>query len=150
MTKHETWCHLGMGFRLQFFTIFSASRNSSVGRALDWRSKGPWFDPGFRQYAPAAGQHFFLSFFPHWDSLAPFNKWYGAKLIFFFIYHLKIDVGIVLKLIMSIKTIAKFYFVHWWGSVSSRAAHSTSKVADCSILGLNWRLEGVKSVDRKI
>ena len=24
-------------------------RNSSVGRALDWRSKGPWFDPGFRQ-----------------------------------------------------------------------------------------------------
>ena len=24
------------------------SRNSSVGRALDWRSKGPWFDPGFR------------------------------------------------------------------------------------------------------
>ena len=25
-------------------------RNSSVGRALDWRSKGPWFKPGFRQY----------------------------------------------------------------------------------------------------
>ena len=25
------------------------SRNSSVGRALDWRSKGPWFDPWFRQ-----------------------------------------------------------------------------------------------------
>ena len=24
------------------------SRNSSVGRALDWRSKGPWFNPGFR------------------------------------------------------------------------------------------------------
>ena len=24
-------------------------RNSSVGRALDWRSKGPWFNPGFRQ-----------------------------------------------------------------------------------------------------
>ena len=23
-------------------------RNSSVGRALDWRSKGPWFDPEFR------------------------------------------------------------------------------------------------------
>ena len=23
-------------------------RNSSVGRALDWRSKGPWFNPGFR------------------------------------------------------------------------------------------------------
>ena len=23
-------------------------RNSSVGRVLDWRSKGPWFDPGFR------------------------------------------------------------------------------------------------------
>ena len=28
--------------------IRMASRNSSVGRALDWRSKGPWFDPGFR------------------------------------------------------------------------------------------------------
>ena len=25
-------------------------RNSSVGRALDWRSKGPWFNPGFRHY----------------------------------------------------------------------------------------------------
>ena len=25
------------------------SRNSSVGRALDWRSNGPWFNPGFRQ-----------------------------------------------------------------------------------------------------
>ena len=26
-----------------------SSRDSSVGRALDWRSKGPWFDPGSRQ-----------------------------------------------------------------------------------------------------
>ena len=25
-------------------------RNSSAGRALDWRSKGPWFDPGFRHF----------------------------------------------------------------------------------------------------
>ena len=25
------------------------SRNSSVGRASDWRSEGPWFDPGLRQ-----------------------------------------------------------------------------------------------------
>ena len=25
------------------------SRNSSVGRALDWSSKGPWFNPGFWQ-----------------------------------------------------------------------------------------------------
>ena len=24
-------------------------RNSSVGRASDWRSEGPWFNPGFRQ-----------------------------------------------------------------------------------------------------
>ena len=30
------------------FTTHSRRRNSSVGRALDWRSKGPWFDPGFR------------------------------------------------------------------------------------------------------
>ena len=29
--------------------VFLMCRNSSVGRALDWRSKGPWFDPGFRQ-----------------------------------------------------------------------------------------------------
>jgi hypothetical protein len=29
--------------------IWFTRRNSSVGRALDWRSKGPWFDPGFRQ-----------------------------------------------------------------------------------------------------
>ena len=28
--------------------VAHASRNSSVGRALDWRSKGPWFNPGFR------------------------------------------------------------------------------------------------------
>ena len=27
-----------------------SSRDSSVGRALDWRSKGPWFDPGSRQF----------------------------------------------------------------------------------------------------
>ena len=26
----------------------SDSRNSSVGRASDWRSEGPWFNPGFR------------------------------------------------------------------------------------------------------
>ena len=29
--------------------ICFVGRNSSVGRALDWRSKGPWFNPGFRQ-----------------------------------------------------------------------------------------------------
>ena len=28
--------------------MFLVSRNSSVGRALDWRSKGPRFNPGFR------------------------------------------------------------------------------------------------------
>ena len=37
-------------FRYSKSSISSTSRrNSSVGRALDWRSKGPWFDPGFRQ-----------------------------------------------------------------------------------------------------
>ena len=30
-------------------SVVITSRNSSVGRALDWRSKGPWFNPGFRQ-----------------------------------------------------------------------------------------------------
>ena len=29
--------------------LYFDGRNSSVGRALDWRSKGPWFNPGFRQ-----------------------------------------------------------------------------------------------------
>ena len=29
---------------------FLVGRNSSVGRALDWRSKGPWFNPGFRHW----------------------------------------------------------------------------------------------------
>ena len=43
-----------------------ASRNSSVGRALDWRSKGPWFNPGFRQ--------FFFLFFPFM-----FSSFYGTK-----------------------------------------------------------------------
>lgn len=32
----------------------SVGRNSSVGRALDWRSKGPWFNPGFR-HVPSHG-----------------------------------------------------------------------------------------------
>ncbi len=38
--------------------IYTSSRNSSVGRALDWRSKGPWFNPGFRQ-------SIFFHFFNH-------------------------------------------------------------------------------------
>ena len=38
------------------------SRNSSVGRALDWRSKGPWFDPGFR-HPPILVAGTFLFFF---------------------------------------------------------------------------------------
>ena len=37
------------------------SRNSSVGRASDWRSEGPWFNPGFRHYAcQNKPQHFVL------------------------------------------------------------------------------------------
>ena len=39
------------------------SRNSSVGRALDWRSKGPWFDPGFRQKTPATANYIFFKLF---------------------------------------------------------------------------------------
>ena len=31
-------------------TVTNVGRNSSAGRALDWRSKGPWFDPGFRHF----------------------------------------------------------------------------------------------------
>ena len=38
------------------------SRNSSVGRALDWRSKGPWFNPGFRHGTQSGGWHDFCLF----------------------------------------------------------------------------------------
>ena len=34
-------------FKTKYFVF--VGRNSSVGRALDWRSKCPWFDPWFRQ-----------------------------------------------------------------------------------------------------
>ena len=37
-------------------------RDSSVGRALDWRSKGPWFDPGSRHF-------FFFFFLEQWHTL---------------------------------------------------------------------------------
>ena len=30
--------------------VIMEGRDSSVGRALDWRSKGPRFDPGSRQF----------------------------------------------------------------------------------------------------
>ena len=43
-----------------FSAISLVSRNSSVGRALDWRSKGPWFNPGFRHGTFPGGWHFFL------------------------------------------------------------------------------------------
>ena len=45
----------------QVFAIqleMDTSRNSSVGRALDWRSKGPWFNPGFR-HGKSGGWYFF-------------------------------------------------------------------------------------------
>ena len=32
-----------------YLCVVFVGRNSSVGRALDWRSKGPRFNPGFRQ-----------------------------------------------------------------------------------------------------
>ena len=38
---------------------YLVGRNSSVGRALDWRSKGPWFNPGSGQSTlPVAGKSF--------------------------------------------------------------------------------------------
>ena len=36
--------------RSTFLLSCSYSRDSSVGRALDWRSKGPRFDPGSRHF----------------------------------------------------------------------------------------------------
>ena len=39
------------------------SRNSSVGRALDWRSKGPWFNPGFRHWNFRRLPKYFLPIF---------------------------------------------------------------------------------------
>src|SRR4029434_11319026 len=40
----------------------SGRRNSSVGRALDRRSKGPWFDPGFRQFFKSSAPVYFAPF----------------------------------------------------------------------------------------
>ena len=40
------------------------SRDSSVGRALDWRSKGPRFDPGSRHFATACLSFLSCFFFP--------------------------------------------------------------------------------------
>ncbi len=36
--------------RIVKVVVMYRSRDSSVGRALDWRSKGPRFDPGSRQF----------------------------------------------------------------------------------------------------
>ena len=48
--------------------VLSSSQNSSVGRALDWRSKGPWFNPGFWQY-------FFSSFRLWYASVQVESAW---------------------------------------------------------------------------
>ena len=55
-------CGLDIHFylRLLGLTYSTGSRNSSVGRALDWRSKGPWFNPGFRQANASFSFFFFL------------------------------------------------------------------------------------------
>ena len=46
-TKQE-WTNFNI-LRKQVKKRKSGGQNSSVGRALDWRSKGPWFNPGFWQ-----------------------------------------------------------------------------------------------------
>ena len=52
-------------FRIENFfflqTTFSPSRDSSVGRASDWRSEGPWFDPGSRHVCFASNLHTYRS-----------------------------------------------------------------------------------------
>ena len=48
----ENWIHF------YFLQSISTSRDSSVGRASDWRSEGPWFDPWSRQIFL---KHFVLS-----------------------------------------------------------------------------------------
>ena len=61
--------HVGCGFIhtyilcsafTRLLVIIYTSRNSSVGRALDWRSKGPWFNPGFRQSLILVAGTFFV------------------------------------------------------------------------------------------
>ena len=43
-------CHLpSLILSVATWNHCSTGRNSSVGRASDWRSEGPWFNPGFRQ-----------------------------------------------------------------------------------------------------
>ena len=46
--------------RSKNWPLKTAGRDSSVGRALDWRSKGPRFDPGSRHFCP----HLFLAYNP--------------------------------------------------------------------------------------
>ena len=46
---------------MEITSTFLVGRNSSVGRALDWRSKGPRFNPGFRHRASdSGGRHCFF------------------------------------------------------------------------------------------
>ena len=53
-------------------------RDSSVGRASDWRSEGPWFNPGSRQIfsAPSPFQLFYIR--NRWQSYE-FNSWHSRK-----------------------------------------------------------------------
>ena len=44
------------------FAQYLGSRNSSVGRASDWRSEGPWFNPGFRHRNNRRLAHFLFYF----------------------------------------------------------------------------------------
>ena len=49
IVSHTAMQHFWTTYVYIKITTTLQCRNSSVGRALDWRSKGPWFNPGFRQ-----------------------------------------------------------------------------------------------------
>ena len=64
--------------------LFFDGRNSSVGRALDWRSKGPWFNPGFRQCRNTRRSSDFsigVSFLQWLSYVSIYYKWWRPVLL---------------------------------------------------------------------
>ena len=47
-------------------------RDSSVGRASDWRSEGPWFNPGSRQFFSIA--HYEFTYIVHSVAIASYDR----------------------------------------------------------------------------
>ena len=107
MYIHCTLCRLSVSNDLKFDAIrlvitrkfqqlpLGECRDSSVGRASDWRSEGPRFNPGSRHFFFSFSSHFLFSFSfsPLSDltiffSLPHFTFLHFCVLLFFFLLHL--------------------------------------------------------------